>query len=105
MRGKKRRVEEQYGRDLREILITLFEQHGSCQAVADELAVSYVTVRNWMSDVGLELVARAVPSTVPPAAPSTCRDSNSAMRPLFDLADYTPFTLDQDSSSVPDGSG
>jgi hypothetical protein len=61
-KSKMKLTAEQYGKPLRQVLIDLFEKHGSIRPVAKELGVQQSTVSYWLLRERLELVSRAVES-------------------------------------------
>jgi predicted transcriptional regulator len=53
--GKYKAIEAERGKPIRELLIELFEKHGSTKKVAKELGVSQSTLSTWLSIHGLKL--------------------------------------------------
>lgn len=53
MSNKMEQVQQERGKPLKQVLVELWDQHGSQQAVADELGVTQGTISLWMLRLGL----------------------------------------------------
>lgn len=60
---RKQAIEAEYGKNMRQILIELFDKHGSQTQVAKELGVNQSTISDWIVRLGLVEVRRLVPVT------------------------------------------
>lgn len=58
---KRKLIEAEYGKPMRQILIELFEKHGSQTQIAQELGVNQSTISDWVLRCGLREVRRLEP--------------------------------------------
>lgn len=65
--AKWRQVEEKYGKPMRDVLVDLYRELHTHQAVADELGVTLKGLWEWRRDSGCRTVTRIVCDTEPAA--------------------------------------
>lgn len=65
MSSKMRDIQQERGKSLKQLIIELWDQHGSQRAIAEELGVSQGTISLWMLRLGLSFKTVIVTSDQP----------------------------------------